>query len=307
MERRSAENAMNGLSTRIPFLKCHLCKLEGPSGESVWSEPRRLDKTALPGHAFTLKAGPLVLFRMWHFYEDIARFNGANASIGGVQALKTIARREFRYIVAPCDTVHLGDLRLSTILDSQLEDVLLAGKAGEFNPSCYGVILRRDQSSKDYILHHELEHAQHFSLWHLAGFPAVALGTARAEYLSLLRELADFGNASSFLPYVSQLFPQDFNLGFEPTYDHSHNAASFFFLQRLLGRYHMDKDDVMLALIWTLRDEYRIQSDVDIQPRCAEQFVRMRNAAIGEYNETYTRMFGMTIDDLREVVSRLSM
>jgi len=311
IEKQAAENAMKGLSTRIPFLKSILCGQETLNGESVRSEPRKLEKIVPEGHLFGIKVNSyLALFRFKSFWDDLARFNSFNAK-RGLQAfnLDEAVNKHIYYRVISCDVSYLGDLRIARVLgdDSGLH---LAG-GGIYSSVLYGIFLTKGQEfyPHRFVMVHELEHAQHHSLWNLAGFPFLALDKECAEYLAMLRTLIDLGRAPQLLAWRNefiQFIPTNAkNAGNEDSIPH--DKAAIFFVKRLTERYRMGRQDVAMAIAWTHREELAARYNQFLDSTFAEQFVRMRNAAIGEYHETYAQMFGMPIDDLKEVVSRLSL
>ncbi len=302
MERRAAANAMKGLSTRIPFLKSSLCGQTVRNGESVHSEPLRLDKDAPAGHEFSLPVNLLIYFRLGAFCREVARFNSINAA-GAKQAVPVYSREPKRLVmrVTPCEVSYLGDLRVARVTGN--ESGLFEGINGEYNSGIYGIFLRNEQefSAHRRVMSHELEHAQHMSLWNLAGFPIVAIRQECTEYLSMLRTLIELGEAPSLLAwrseYLNVLVPEVK----KPT---PHDDAALEFVRRLMGRYKMTELDIAMGIAWSMRDD--IPEGDRLDPSFSGQLTRIRSAAAGEYYETYRKLFGMDIDDIREVVSRLS-
>jgi hypothetical protein len=311
MENQAAANAMKGLSTRIPFLKNALCGQETLSGESVRSEPRSLEKIVPEGHLFGLKADKcLALFRLKPFWDDLARFNSFNARLGlQAVAVEKPSNNHIHFRVSACDISYLGDLRIARVLGDE-SGLHLAG-GGAYNSVLYGVFLRKNQEfyPHQFVMVHELEHAQHHSLWNLAGFPFLAFDTECAEYLAMLRTLIDLGEAPQLTvwrnEFISLLPANTKNAGNGDSIPH--DEAAIFFVKRLTGRYRMSRQDVAMGIAWTFREELQARYGQTLDSTCAEQFIRMRNAAIGEYNEAYRKLFGMQLDDLRDVVSRLSL
>lgn len=306
MEERAAKNAFGGLSTRIPFLKSELCGAATPNCESVRSEPRSLEKTAGEGHVFGLRADFRAYFRFRAFWDEIARFNSFNSS-RGLQAISVEKPVDGRilYRVTPCDISYIGDLRVARVTGD--EAGLLLGGGGVFT-CLYNIFLRRDQDfySHRHVMTHELEHARHHSLWNLAGFPSLALPSATTEYLAMLRTLIDLGEAPQLLAWRNEFInvqPTGAESGGHP----AHDKAALGLIGRLTERYGMQRKDVAMGIAWMFREELRREYGQALDSPFQEQFVRMRDAAIAEYNATYYRMFGVHFDDLRDIVSRLSL
>ncbi len=310
MEREAAANASKGLSTRIPFLKRALCGEKAPEGESVQTSPRALNPDACEGEHFSLYANSMLsVFRLRAFWDDLARFNSASAS-RGLQALPVEKpfQKKIRFRVTPCEIAYLGDLRICRVLGDE-SGLQLAG-GGTFNAAIYNVFLRKDQKyySWNFVLSHELEHALHHSIWGLSGFPALLLPSDCAEYLAMLRTLIDLGQAPQLLAWKNEFMQVRLAEGGQDGWESiPHNEAANYFVKRLVGRYSMGRQDVAMAIAWTFREELLEGYGQDIGLQSAEQFVRMRNAAIGEYGEAYRGLFGMELDDLKEAVSRLTL
>ncbi|NYZ74527.1 hypothetical protein H0O00_05265 [Candidatus Micrarchaeota archaeon] len=307
MQKQAEANARNGLSTRIPFLKSALCGQETLNGESVPAQPRKLDKDAPEGHSLPFTVNYLALFRLRSFWDDIMRFNSFNAS-RGLQAisLERPVNNQLLYRVTACDISYVGDLRIARVTGD--ESGFTLGGGGVFSPILYGIALSKAQSfySGSHIQCHEIEHARHHSLWHLAGFPFLALPSKSTEYLAMLKTLIELGEAPQLLAWRNEFIDV---LPFKgpPGDRKAHDAAALMFIQRLTERYGMTREEVALAIIWTLREEVEARHGQEVSLSCAEHFERMKAAAFIEYRETYARLFGMSLDDLRDVVSRLSM
>ncbi|MCI0504325.1 hypothetical protein L0Y65_06490 [Candidatus Micrarchaeota archaeon] len=338
MEAQAAENASKGLSTRIPFLKRVLCTEKTQKGESARCEPIMISGDAPAGHVFSirdarsgsgmdaratllekmaylaaLKANMLLIpawmqyeYRIFNpakdFYEDIIRFNSQNAG-RGLQAFPLESGQGGSCRVEPCKLRYLGDLRIARISGNERGLMLAAG--GVFQPLMFGVFLSRKQKcySPAHVMVHEIEHAQHHSLWHLARFPARALSHETAEYLAMLRTIWFLGESQLLLSGSN--LPPGMKLaeGIEQT---PHHASAMHFKRRLRYAYLFSDGEIARAGAFCIRNCMPPGHGEELGNQHLESFLRLQAAARKEYDHVYRKLFGIHMDDLCDVVSQLN-
>jgi hypothetical protein len=197
----------------------------------------------------------------------------------------------------------VGDLRISQARGD--ENVLMLAGGGVFQPLVFGVFTRRKQQfhSLRHVMVHEIEHAQHHSLWHLAQFPVMALGHETAEYLAMLRTIWFLGEAPILMSWRNKFLGMKPSEGVEHT---PHHASAMSFARRLRYRYFMSGEDVARAAAFCARNHLLRGQGNPPDHGHLDSFLRLQAAAQKEYARIYGRLFGMPLDDLCDVVSQLS-
>lgn len=299
MIRNAGYNAGEGLCTRIPFLKKMLCGQEAADGESARS--RGLLKEGKEGDIREMKLDWAFYLRGGRFYRENARFNSYHAG-RGLQAVPVHLdeSRCARFRVCRCEIFYAADLKLARVLEDRPE--LALGGGGMFNPPLFEIFLMKEQ--KDYswshTVAHEMEHAVHLSLWQMAGLPFFLMDTQDAEYLAMLRTLKDLGEAPQLLAWKNDYFSTILKNDPDRV---PHDSAAVSFVDALLGKYRMSAREVAMGIAWSVRET--IEQSLDNS--CPAQLERIRKAAADEYHRTYKRLFGLPLEDIRDVIASLPM
>ncbi len=284
-----------GLPTRIPFLKAELLAQDVPSGLTsketepvssfpegfVLSVPKRFNILTIPDYSGT-----------------IIHFNAANVP-GNLQFIPTTAEKgEFRrFVVFPCDSYWIGDLIVSKL--REMAPIFHGRGDGFFNPNFFQIFLKHDVNEKtEKTLAHEKEHAIHISLWRMIGLPISFFNTVDAEYLSILSALIQ-RNCAELVAGTKWYPKKNFRLNALP-----YHLASLRFIYHLRTRYGMRGFEVDLAICATYDDVFE---EGQLDQESFDYLRRMKEAAQNEYERTYQRIFGLSLDEIREVIAGLPM
>jgi hypothetical protein len=288
MLRKAESNSKKGLNTRIPFLKKALC------GQDV-RIPRET-KNDIPdmkeGEVLIVKCGLRPLFTISSESEMAARFNMANVG-SGLQALpaKPEKGEMGRYVVGRCKNELIGDLIISEVPIERLTPMTLRGTAAYF----YDINqIVKSETASESTLAHELEHATHLGLWHLAGFPRILIRSSEAEYFSLLVELRDFATVE--LAYLGTWDIPHLREGQSPHMEASRRFRKA--LERLHGMKPYEIDlGVCAAFAPGLGNEP--------SPEDVGLLKKIREFAGTEYKSAYEKLFGLSLEDIRGIVASL--
>jgi len=288
--REMERSASLGLPTRLPFLRKALCGLDSPCGSAP--EPR----TVRPSGPFVVKAGIEPILHPREALAEVLHFNSAMHQEGVQFVPVSICGGELaRYDTRRCTTAFEGDLKVSSLLDSD-------PKIGIRNDACYDdhifqVFIKPRTEHRRLpreVLVHEKEHALHGSLWGLAGFHHALLPLTAKEYLAMLRSLVETGDTGILEgPYT------DFLEKLKDGNQRPYAVASAFFVVKALSVHKMTDYEVVLAIganYWPEQFESG-RGPLDRLRRCGEI----------EYNKAYQALFGMDIDDIREIISGISL
>jgi hypothetical protein len=278
--RTATQDAAKGLNTRIPFIKSLIGKavFDGPSyNMKRFPAPIVEPGLSIPCGKWMKKAERRKAVR------DVVQFNIENAD-KGVQAVTGRGG----YLVENGSVKYYGDLKVTTLRNSQT----MGGQIdGTYDIFIHEAFIQTSAANFEGVLDHELEHALHYSLFHLAGYPMTWLDTVTAEYLAYARGL--FGGMGYGLMVAGEnLTPLTI----------SHVCASRKFIYVLMTKYGLTADefDRTLALFKSaeppsggLSDE--AQSSIELIAR----------AALAEYDATYRRLFGLDTSDIKDVLDSL--
>jgi len=173
-----------------------------------------------------------------------------------------------------------------------------------YSPPLFEVFLASPEKTdfpEETVITHELEHAIHFSLWRRAGFPFIVMTTEDAEYLAMIKTIRDVGNMNELL-HCPNPFLHGENLGEGMTSEPHQNAVNRFYLL-LQEKYGMSLEGIAMGISWAIRD--KLSNPEDVHPDWELHLNRIKAAANSEFLSTYRRIFGLSLNDLQEVVSEL--
>jgi hypothetical protein len=292
-------NIRFGNSSRLPFLKKVLCGQDTPDAETV--SPVSWSTYDFP------EGAALADSRRW-----ISLFNASHADTG-LQAFPETFDDSIsdRYIVTSCDTRFVGDLKITTRNNgitppSDVYAVIV--------PPLFQVFLNPPESQYEFAstLAHEMEHAVHLSLPAPYG-PFAYAPTEDSEFLAILKQIKDVGDLAPILVHRSKRNP------------HEHpfiRAAER--LQLVLDFFHgISRLDLAFACsYWSCRPEPQITLRPSTDTLWSELartsrfygayekediYQRVIDAAGMEYEKEYRRHFGLSLDDIREIVSQINL
>jgi len=307
--RKAEANLSKGLNSRIPFLKKTLCNQHVPDAESSKIHSIK-SKKAKVGDVFELTKDWAFYFRFKGFLEGICIFNSQNASQGLQAVPVTVEERpSMRYVVSECEIRYMGDLKVTRPKMEEPDHQL--GGEGVYNPPLFEIFLKRDQRyySLESVMCHETEHAVHFSLWHLSGFPFWLFDSDNAEYLAMLKTIQIIGDPYPLLAVENRYIQfQHFqeNKAREialKSLTAPHLRAAKRFIKILNSKYGFDEQEIAMGIAWSMKE--KIEQSLD--QSWADQLDRMRIAAANEYALGYKELFGLSLEDIREIIANLPM
>jgi hypothetical protein len=278
--RTATQDAAKGLNTRIPFIKSLIGKavFDGPSyNMKRFPAPIVEPGLSIPCGKWMGKA------ERRNAVRDVVQFNIENAD-KGIQAVSGRGG----YLVETGSVIYFGDLKATTLRNSQT----VGGEIeGAYDIFIHEAFIQTSATNFESVLNHELEHAFHYSLFHLAGYPMTWLDTATAEYLAYARGL--FGGMDYGLMVAGEsLTPLTI----------SHVCASRKFIYVLMTKYGLSEGEIdgTLALFKSAEPPSGGLSD-----KAQSSIERIALAAIAEYDATYRRLFGLDTSDIMDVLNSL--
>lgn len=283
-----------GLDSRIPFLKT----IAGSKGAKQGSTANK----EIGGSVPELKEGQTVDFTKL-FLDQVIRFNIFNASKGlQIFPLESGPNKKSEWKVFSCKTIFMGDLRISQLSE---HNMCLVSQT----PACYFVKLYQiavaDDIGTDDNIEHEIEHAFHYTLEYLCGFPTPFIPKHITEYLaiiSVVREsgwdlATEYGITDFFNPSIKSLWktlmesPQNFH----------HARAAYMFVKKLQNDCSLEIEQIRLARdAWlpSMQGEYH---------QGLKYLERIREFCTEDYKRTYKKLFGLSLEDLKEIIDNLPM
>lgn len=281
--RKARTYRAQGLPTRIPFLKASFCGQDAGQGQTgcVQATDRILIRMSLK----TL-LDPYLALR-----EAIA-INSASADTGS-QLFYSDDREMFSICLRPAGakTSWIGDLKLSTLLASGPEAKMEGSKAAYFD-TLFQVFMESGIEDTKKALLHETEHAKHLSLWRMIGLPIKLFPHKDREYLAMMVPLMEHGETSLVCAARQELKS---NL---ESKQNQYICASARFLYRLATRYGMPPHEADLAVVAELVPEEARAEDFEL-------LERMKRYAWIEYRKEYARLFGLTLEDIKDTIAGL--
>jgi hypothetical protein len=305
IRRKAKSNAKKGLPTRIPFLKKHICGQDVPNGESS-----NLSSTKCPweeakvGDVFELPVDWKFKFKYKRFLERVALFNAHKAKHGIQASFIPISKSSgfVSFIVSKCEVEYLGDLKVTRVLDP----VFAFSSSGQYQTIMFQIFLKdKPKFPWRYVITHELEHAVHTSIEYFYGLPDKLLSSEDKEYLAMLKTIQVVGDLCEFTmfdnPHVI-IEPAHFK-GVIPGKEKApHYITAKKFYEALQSKYGLDEYSIAMGVVWSMRS----RAPTEVDPSFAEQLGKIQAAAGQEYARTYEQ-FGLSLEDIREVIDRLPM
>ncbi|MBI5228423.1 hypothetical protein HY988_07565 [Candidatus Micrarchaeota archaeon] len=289
---RTKQQLSKGIDSRIPFLKIALCNQNVSLVAS-----RRNTAFATPdfheGEMIVLPRKLSAVLKFEEYFDTLSRFNQAKFS-SGLQAVPSpkIYGEFERYTVVKCSTELMGGLRISTVPADVLD--MLTGTTAVYTVGTNQIFISGtlDSIDKCSALAHEVEHAIHYTLLEFSELPLVLVPKMYVEYLAMLVELSKFGSPDLFI----------FSYARAPASKQSlHAKAALLFIERFKREYGITDEDAR-RITFDLID---FQTDVVLSAEKRDFLTRIRAFAIREHSKFYEKIFGLNIDDIREVVDRL--
>ncbi len=294
--------ASRGLPTRLPFLKKVLCGIE--------AEPPPSSRPAgLPPQPIVVRLKPGLSRELSEATEQIARWNSATRDDGLQYVPIKRGRYEvYHYEQRRCDVALEGDLLIASVPDMD-PTISLPNKAfysdrlfqifinpheilypKEFAPE---TLIEGPIRNIDAALVHEKEHAIHCTIWMITGLPPRLMPSAVQEYLAMLSATVNAGDdgligESRLLFWKRVIGPETMPYAL---------AAKYFEYRMRLG-YNLTPlilEGAMHAAMFPRR-----ASELDFL--CLE---KIREYGKMEFDSAYRRLFGLDLQDIREVVSLL--
>jgi hypothetical protein len=286
-----------GLDSRVPFLKKTFGQ-EVLDGTTAKIE----DGTPIRGW----KEGDVVSdFHLW----EALRFNTFNAP-NGLQLVPFYSDEHGKTIlkVIRCKTELSGDLKIAHLPERIPYDQKRSAN-GYFHARLYEVFLQTkidpacrigsfSDESLFYLLtenafSHEMEHAGHFTLAKLSD---TRLPEWKGEYLSMLSDV--FNGYTPEILSLRAVSREALTAG-----SASHALASLCFVARLHCRYGMTPLQVKKAVHGYSHEMFSFMGD----PSGLPILQRIRECARQEYEGTYRKIFGLDIEEIREIIADLPM
>jgi len=288
---RSAERCeAQKLPTRIPFLKASFCGQDVPQGQTCAIDMGERPEGAriFIGRSLRGLANPHLALQ-----EAIA-FNSSYAGRGLQFFFSDDKEGHFICLrLIRAKTRWIGDLKLS-MLQSGGQAAGGMRKGAAYFDTLFQVFMRSDLEDIRRAIMHEEEHARHLSLWRMIGLPGKLFPHADREYLAMMVPLIQHGDTS-----LVRVTRHDLKSNLEMRQT-QYVCASARFLYRLAARYSMPTYEADMAVGAELIPD-------EVPDECFELLENMRCYARMEYKKEYARIFGIGLDDIREVISGLPM
>jgi hypothetical protein len=277
-----------GLDSRVPFLKKEFGQ-DVPDGTTAKKE-----------HGV-----PIAEYRGGDVVADfdlnaVLRFNTFNAP-SGLQLVPFYSDRHRKTVlkVVQCTVEMAGDLKIAR-LHERVSYGPNPPQNGYFHALLYEVFLQTkidpaqriagiaDEVQFSFLtgnlLSHEKEHAFHYTLAYLSN---LELPVWRGEHMSMLSDFIR-GNAPEILapsgPIANHQAP--------------HALASLYFLARLHCRYGISPFQVKMAISGYNNEQFSQLGD----PAGRPHLEKIREYGLKEYHRAYRKVFGLEMDEIKEII-----
>ena len=313
---RNAEaNLEAGMGSRLPFLRKMLCGIDAPDAESFRTTIPSWLKRLSTGNAFRIDLLEATPDSFEAFYRQVGAFNSSKAG-SGYQAFPEcldpagIGRYDL-YIVVPCETSFIGDLKVTWPESGS------AGPArvlGNYVAPLFQIFLT-DFPEHNFngvaALVHETEHALHDSLPYPCG-GIMESSLEESETLAILKSISELGDLHPFLvdglyggignPFVRAT--RSLRSAFEHFYGISSLDLAFAVSCWCCRKDRVFSTSLPVDIPWSdLRAKARHYGTY----RKEDTYQKVVKAATAEYERRYARHFRMPLSEIREIVSKIEL